>query len=67
MGNKVSDISTMNKAGIPTVPGLDGVLNQEIATRICYQAIVKETPGGGHGMRVTHKGELIQAIEPHSY
>ena len=71
MGDKVSAISAMKKAGVPTVPGSDGMLtqdhqrNQAIANRIGYPVIIKATAGGGgRGMRVVHhKDELLSAIE----
>ena len=71
MGDKVSAISAMKQAGVPTVPGSDGMLtqdhqlNQEIAGRIGYPVIIKATAGGGgRGMRVVHhQDELLSAIE----
>ncbi len=71
MGDKVSAISAMKKAGVPTVPGSDGMLtqdhqlNQAIANRIGYPVIIKATAGGGgRGMRVVHhQDELLSAIE----
>ena len=70
MGDKVSAISAMKKAGVPTVPGSDGmlsndsVLNKRIANKIGYPVIIKATAGGGgRGMRVVHnESELIPAI-----
>lgn len=59
MGDKVSAIAAMRKAGVPTVPGSDGPLGedtdeiQEIARRIGYPVIIKAASGGGgRGMRV---------------
>ncbi|MEC4726133.1 acetyl-CoA carboxylase biotin carboxylase subunit [Shewanella sp. D64] len=71
MGDKVSAISAMKQAGVPTVPGSDGTLtqdhklNQAIADRIGYPVIIKATAGGGgRGMRVVHhQDELLSAIE----
>ena len=61
MGDKVSAISHMRQAGVPCVPGSNGVLpndNQaviETATRIGYPVIIKATAGGGgKGMRAVH-------------
>ncbi|MGB1061586.1 MAG: biotin carboxylase N-terminal domain-containing protein, partial [Ketobacter sp.] len=61
MGNKVSAIEAMKKAGVPCVPGSDGPLtddNNEIlkmARDIGYPVIVKAASGGGgRGMRVVH-------------
>ncbi len=59
MGNKVSAIEAMKKAGVPTVPGSDGAVTEEnavaIAKRIGYPIIIKAAAGGGgRGMRVVH-------------
>lgn len=61
MGDKVSAIEAMKKAGVPTVPGSDGPLTTddnrtlEIAKRIGYPVIIKAAAGGGgRGMRVVH-------------
>ena len=71
MGNKVSAIQSMSKAGVPTVPGSDGPLtnNQDrsraIASKIGYPVMIKAASGGGgRGMRVVHKeSELLSSIE----
>ncbi|AQS38180.1 acetyl-CoA carboxylase, biotin carboxylase subunit [Shewanella psychrophila] len=71
MGDKVSAIAAMKKAGVPTVPGSDGMLsndeqlNKRLAIEIGYPVIIKATAGGGgRGMRVVHdESKLIQAIE----
>ena len=53
MGDKVSAINAMKKAGVPCVPGSDGPLtedaerNKSIAKRIGYPIIVKAAGGGG--------------------
>lgn len=70
MGNKVSAIKAMAKAGVPTVPGSNGPLtnNQDrtraIANKIGYPVIIKAAAGGGgRGMRVVHsEDELISGI-----
>lgn len=70
MGNKVSAIEKMKKAGIPCIPGSDGALtnndhrNYELAHHIGYPIIIKAAGGGGgRGMRVVHeKDELISTI-----
>ena len=59
MGNKVSAIEAMKKAGVPTVPGSDGAVTEEnavaVARRIGYPIIIKAAAGGGgRGMRVVH-------------
>lgn len=70
MGNKVSAIAAMQKAGIPCVPGSDGTLendsekNLAIARKIGYPVIIKAAGGGGgRGMRVVHdEASLLNAI-----
>ncbi len=66
MGNKVSAINAMQKAGIPCVPGSNGALgsdgeeNLRIADKIGYPVIIKAAGGGGgRGMRVVHNKELL--------
>ncbi|MEH6579775.1 MAG: acetyl-CoA carboxylase biotin carboxylase subunit [Amphritea sp.] len=71
MGDKVSAIEAMKKAGVPTVPGSDGELPEDdddkvqaIARRIGYPVIIKAAAGGGgRGMRVVHsEAHLLNAI-----
>jgi acetyl-CoA carboxylase biotin carboxylase subunit len=61
MGDKISAIKTMKRAGIPCVPGSDGPLPKndrdlfKIAAHIGYPVLIKATGGGGgRGMRVVH-------------
>jgi acetyl-CoA carboxylase biotin carboxylase subunit len=59
MGNKVSAIEAMRKAGVPTVPGSNGPVTEEnavvAAKKIGYPIIIKAAAGGGgRGMRVVH-------------
>ncbi len=70
MGDKVSAIAAMKKAGVPCVPGSDGALdddmdkNLQLAHDISYPVIIKAAGGGGgRGMRVV-RGEaaLLNAI-----
>ena len=72
MGDKVSAIEAMRKAGVPTVPGSNGPLpedNDEVCLQhgrdIGYPIIVKAAAGGGgRGMRVVHaEDELLNAIQ----
>lgn len=70
MGDKITAKETMKKAGVPTVPGSDGLLGSDseavkLAGEIGYPVIVKATAGGGgRGMRVIWKEEeLIPAME----
>ncbi len=70
MGDKVSAIRAMKKAGVPTVPGSDGPLSDDpdenirIAREIGYPVIIKAAGGGGgRGMRVVHtEASLTSAI-----
>ncbi|MEO6682349.1 MAG: acetyl-CoA carboxylase biotin carboxylase subunit [Ginsengibacter sp.] len=58
MGDKVTAKETMIRAGVPVVPGVDGLLAdvkhaKESARKIGYTVILKATAGGGgKGMRV---------------
>lgn len=71
MGDKVSAIDAMRKAGVPTVPGSNGPLTDDaertlaIARDIGYPVIVKAAAGGGgRGMRVVHnEAVLISSVE----
>jgi acetyl-CoA carboxylase biotin carboxylase subunit len=70
MGDKITAKETMKKAGVPTVPGSDGLLGSDaeakaLAKDIGYPVIVKATAGGGgRGMRVIWKEEeLVPAME----
>lgn len=71
MGDKVSAIEAMKKAGVPTVPGSDGPLNDDpertltIARRIGFPVIVKAAAGGGgRGMRVVHnEAALLNSVQ----
>ena len=70
MGDKVSAIEAMRKAGVPCVPGSDGVLGDDpeehlrLARNIGYPVIVKASGGGGgRGMRVVNtEAALLNAI-----
>ena len=70
MGDKVSAINAMKKAGVPCVPGSDGPLGDDVdanrahAKRIGYPVIIKASGGGGgRGMRVVRKdADLAQSI-----
>ena len=71
MGDKVSAKAAMLKAGIPCVPGSEGVLPEDpkellaLARAIGYPVIVKAAGGGGgRGMRVVHtEAALLNAIQ----
>jgi acetyl-CoA carboxylase, biotin carboxylase subunit len=71
MGDKLSAISAMKKAGIPCVPGSGKPLTEDmqenfrIARDIGYPVIIKASGGGGgRGMRVVHaEAALKNAIQ----
>jgi acetyl-CoA carboxylase biotin carboxylase subunit len=69
MGDKASARETMKAAGVPTVPGSDGLIENEsdafkLAEEIGFPVIIKATAGGGgRGMRIaTNSGQLASAI-----
>jgi len=70
MGDKSTAKETMQKAGVPTVPGSDGLVESEaealaIAKEIGYPVMIKATAGGGgRGMRlVRHQNELLPSLQ----
>jgi acetyl-CoA carboxylase, biotin carboxylase subunit len=66
MGDKISAKETMIKAGVPVVPGGEGLLESieeaiELAKVVGYPVILKATAGGGgKGMRVVWKEDEIE-------
>lgn len=69
MGDKAVARRTMQQAGVPVVPGTEGLIDDvesaaEVAKAIGYPVIVKATAGGGgKGMRVANdEHELRQAV-----
>jgi acetyl-CoA carboxylase biotin carboxylase subunit len=66
MGDKTTARETMKKAGVPTVPGTEGVIEDldeaaRVAKEIGYPVIVKATAGGGgKGMRIVHSEEELK-------
>ena len=70
MGDKASAKSTMIEAGVPCVPGSEGILEdfeqaKKVAKEIGYPVMMKATAGGGgKGMRAIWKeDELLKAWE----
>ncbi len=69
MGDKAESKTAMKKAGVPTVPGFEGLESDDdfkkAAKEIGYPVLVKAAAGGGgKGMRVVNtEGELSEAIE----
>lgn len=66
MGDKASAKATMKKAGVPTIPGSEGLLTDVkegivLANKIGYPVILKATAGGGgRGMRQVWKDEEFE-------
>lgn len=60
MGDKAIAKETVQKVGVPVVPGSDGVIESEseaikVAKKIGYPVIIKAVSGGGgRGMRIAH-------------
>jgi acetyl-CoA carboxylase biotin carboxylase subunit len=70
MGDKSTAKKTMQKAGVPTVPGSPGLIESEqealrIAAEIGNPVIIKATAGGGgRGMRlVREEGEFMRMFQ----
>lgn len=66
MGDKASAKATMKEAGVPTVPGSDGILEsleqaKKVAKEIGYPVMMKATAGGGgKGMRAIWKADELE-------
>ena len=67
MGDKASAKATMIAAGVPCIPGSEGLLDslehaKSEAEKIVYPVIIKATAGGGgKGMRIVWKEEDLEA------
>jgi len=67
MGDKAAAKDTMKKAGVPTIPGSDGLIDdfahcKKLAGEIGYPVMLKATAGGGgRGMRLVWKEETLEA------
>jgi acetyl-CoA carboxylase biotin carboxylase subunit len=68
MGDKSNAKDTMKKAGVPIIPGSDGLLDglaqaKKVAKTIGYPVIIKATAGGGgRGMRIIWNEEEIEPM-----
>ncbi|MBK7692677.1 MAG: acetyl-CoA carboxylase biotin carboxylase subunit [Bacteroidetes bacterium] len=66
MGDKITAKETMIKAGVPVVPGSEGLLQsvdhaKKEAKKMGYPVIIKATAGGGgKGMRIVWKAEEME-------
>jgi acetyl-CoA carboxylase, biotin carboxylase subunit len=74
MGDKAFAKDTMKKAGVPVIPGSDGVVKSagdavDIAKEIGYPVIIKAVAGGGgRGMRIVREeSELENAFKTASH
>ncbi|HKP28336.1 MAG TPA: acetyl-CoA carboxylase biotin carboxylase subunit [Gemmatimonadales bacterium] len=68
MGDKASARRLAKEAGVPTVPGSEGILNDadeacEVAKQIGFPVIIKATAGGGgKGMRIANDEEQFTQL-----
>ncbi len=68
MGNKSRARETMQQAGVPVVPGSDGVVEtvkdaQDLAAKIGYPVMIKASAGGGgKGMRAVFEAEDLERL-----
>jgi len=66
MGDKITAKDTMKKAGVPVIPGSDGLVEdlkdgKKLAKKIGYPIILKATAGGGgKGMRIVWEEEEFE-------
>ena len=66
MGDKASAKATMKEAGVPTIPGSDGILKdlaeaKKVAAKMGYPVMIKATAGGGgKGMRAIFREEDLE-------
>ena len=66
MGDKASARATMKAAGVPIIPGSEGIISsfsvaEELAEEIGYPVMLKATAGGGgKGMRAVWKSEDLK-------
>ncbi|MDP5140551.1 MAG: ATP-grasp domain-containing protein, partial [Spirosomaceae bacterium] len=68
MGDKATAKDTMKKAGVPVIPGSEGLLPSveegiRLSEEMGYPVIIKATAGGGgRGMRVIHSSDEFQKM-----
>ncbi len=68
MGDKATAKETMKKAGVPVIPGSEGLIDSVDHARVCareigYPVIIKATAGGGgKGMRIIWKEEDLENL-----
>ncbi|WP_082710070.1 acetyl-CoA carboxylase biotin carboxylase subunit [Burkholderia sp. TSV86] len=70
MGDKACAREAARRAGVPTVPGSDGIVNsldeaREIAARIGYPIMIKAAAGGGgRGIRIAYDATQLETVLP---
>lgn len=70
MGDKAAARKAAQQAGVPTVPGSDGVIEdlaeaRTLADAIGFPVMIKATAGGGgRGIRVAHDGAEFDRLAP---
>ena len=70
MGDKAAARQAAMEAGVPTVPGSDGLLQdasaaRRVANEIGYPVMIKATAGGGgRGIRIAQTGEELDQLAP---
>lgn len=68
MGDKAVARETMRKGGVPVVPGVEGIIENDqqalkIADKIGYPVIIKASAGGGgKGMRIARNKESLLSL-----
>ena len=68
MGDKVTARQTMEKAGMPVVPGSQGLIDsfgdaEKIAKQLGYPLMIKATAGGGgKGMRICYEAATLKEM-----
>lgn len=68
MGDKSTAKATMQRVGVPTVPGSDGLLSNpseasELAEKMGYPVMIKATAGGGgRGMRLVNSPDQLESL-----
>ncbi|MEE2764964.1 MAG: acetyl-CoA carboxylase biotin carboxylase subunit [Candidatus Neomarinimicrobiota bacterium] len=73
MGDKAKAKETMKEAGVPIIPGGDGVLSnpneaKKLASNIGYPVMLKATAGGGgRGMRLVKDADEIEKMYTLAY
>jgi len=68
MGDKSTAKATMQKVGVPTIPGSEGLLEDHfqaaaLAERMGYPVMIKATAGGGgRGMRLVQTADQLESL-----